>query len=250
MINKQIIDPFGIPVIQYDLECGEDLNKWLIDRAYTLDNYAEHNRDKIKGYHPKGTKFNENSESFIGAHTPPFNRSHMFPGFPEILVHNILDCVYDFSQHFGIELLPPESIMFYIERCWSTITKPHDKIDGHNHVTHTFSCAYYPDWEEAHGGIWFQRGKHPDAHVFFKEGAGANEQITVLPKTGSLIMFPSYIMHGTEQNNAGRDRISYSFDIGEIGSYYKLPPIALVEHMWKEFNNKLHDMKIMEALSK
>ena len=250
MINKQIIDPIGIPLIRYDLECGEDINKWLIDRAYTLDNYAEHNRDKIKGPNPKGTKFNENSESFIGAHTLPFNRSHMFPGFPEILIHKILDCTYDFAQHFGVELLSSETIRFYIERCWPTITKPKDRIGGHNHITHTFSCSYYPDWDEAHGGMRIYRGKHKDVHVFFDKDVGEHENITVLPKTGSLIMFPSYIRHGTERNNAGRDRISYSFDIGEIGAHYKLPPTGLVDDLWKEFSNTLHDMKIMEALSK
>jgi uncharacterized protein (TIGR02466 family) len=250
MINKQIIDPIGIPLIQYDLECGEDLNKWLIDRAYTLDNHSEHNRDKINGLHPKGTKYNEDSESFIGAHTIPFNRSHMFPGFPEILIQKIIDCVYDFAQHFGVELRSPEAIMFYIERCWSTITKPHDKIEGHNHLSHTFSCSYYPDWEETHGGIWFQRVRHQEAHSVFRRDKGANEQITILPKTGSLLMFPSYVIHGTEPNSAGRDRISYSFDIGEIGLEYKLPPLELVQRIWKGFENCLHDMKITEALSK
>ena len=112
----------------------------FIKTLFICNTFVQNN--EIDGMNPRGTKFNQHKESYIGAHTPPFNRCHMFPGFPQIFLEEMLHCVYDFAKHCGIELRSPSACMFYIERGWSTITKPNDTIDGHTHITHTISSAY------------------------------------------------------------------------------------------------------------
>jgi len=245
---KTIIDPLGFPLIQYKLECADKVNDILIEQAYIMNKFVDENHKNIFGMNPKGTKYNNDKDSYIGAHTPPFNRCHMFPGFPVEFLEELLHCVYDFAKHCGVELRQPSSCMFYVERGWSTITKPGDIIDGHTHITHTFSSAYYPNWKEGQGGIWFQRRKHDDDHSMYEKFKGANEQVAFQPVAGSVFLFPSWIPHGTLKNESDEDRISYSFDIGEVGLDYKLPPTSLIENMWKEFDNDLTNIGLMEVL--
>ncbi len=82
MPSKTIFDPLDFQLVQYKLDCSDEVNQYLIDYAYKLDTFAQNN--EIDGMNPRGTKYNQDKESYIGAHTPPFNRCHMFPGFPQI----------------------------------------------------------------------------------------------------------------------------------------------------------------------
>ncbi len=246
MPSKTIFDPLDFQLVQYKLDCSDEVNQYLIDYAYKLDTFAQNN--EIDGMNPRGTKYNQDKESYIGAHTPPFNRCHMFPGFPQIFLEEMLHCVYDFAKHCGIELRSPSACMFYIERGWSTITKPNDTIDGHTHITHTFSSAYYPSWEEDQGGIWFQAKKDQDDHSIYEKSKGKNEQVCIKPETGSLFLFRSWTPHGTLPNKSEKDRVSYSFDFGEVGLDYKMPPVELLQGMWNDFYKNLDDIGLREAL--
>jgi len=253
VIKRQIHEPFGHRVGVYDLGCSPSVNKWLIDRAYILDKFSRENADVFKKI-PGGemgvrTKYNDNHESFIGAHTWIMNRCHNFPGFPQELLGKIITCVYDYAKYIGMALNTKSNCALYMERCWSTITKPGDVIKGHNHTRHTFSSAYYPNLLPEQGNLWIDRGEPYDHPVLYELNKGPAERIQMEIKTGQFIIFPSVVLHGTEPNNSKEDRISYSFDFNSIGYAYQLPPPNLVNEAWQDFNLTLANIGLTEALS-
>jgi ectoine hydroxylase-related dioxygenase (phytanoyl-CoA dioxygenase family) len=40
---------------------------------------------------------------------------------------------------------------------------------------------------------------------------------SVPPKTGMLLIFPSWLVHNVTRNNSGEDRISFAFDVKVSG---------------------------------
>ena len=252
VIKRQIHEPFGYRVGVYDLDCTPSVNQWLTKRAYTLDKFSRENADVFKKI-PGGetgvrTKYNDNNESFIGAHTWIMNRSHNFPGFPQELLGKIMTCTYDYAKYIGASLKAPSNCALYIERCWSTITKPGDVIKGHNHARHMFSSAYYPNLLPKQGNLWFDRGDPHNHSILYEPNKGPAERIQMEIKTGQFVIFPSVVLHGTQPNKSDEDRISYSFDFEPIGYDYKLPPSNLVQSAWQDFNSTILDIGLTEAL--
>lgn len=253
VIQRQVYEPFDFKVAVYDLGCEPSINPWLVKRAYTLDKFSQENTDVFKKIPGADmgvrTKYNDNNESYIGAHTWVMNRIHNFPGFPQELLGKIITCVYDYAKHVGASLKSPDNCMLYIERCWSTITKPGDVIKGHNHSRHMFSSAYYPSHTPDQGDLWFDRGDPYNHPVLYAPNKGPAERSHIKVKKGQFVIFPSVALHGTDVNNSKEDRISYSFDFDAIGFDYKLPPANIVQDAWKGFNNTIMDIGLMEALS-
>jgi uncharacterized protein (TIGR02466 family) len=238
----------------YDIDCSPSVNKWLIDRAYILDKFSRENADVFKKI-PGGemgvrTKYNDNHESFIGAHSWVMNRCHNFPEFPQELLRKILTCVYDYAKYIDMAFNTKSNSALYVERCWATITKPGDVIKGHNHAVHIFSSVYYPNLLPEQGNLWIDRGDPLyNDRIIYETNKGPAERIQMESKTGQFIIFPSIILHGTEPNNSKEDRISYSFDFDSIGYAYKLPPPNLVNEAWQDFNLTLANIGLTEALS-
>ena len=253
VIKRQIYEPFGFQVGVYDLGCNQSINPWLVKNAYTLDKFSRENTDafwEVPGANMGvRTKYNDNNESFIGAHTWIMNRIHNLPGFPDELLGKIMTCTYDYAKYIGASLKAPDNCMLYIERCWSTITKPGDVIKGHNHSRHMFSSAYYPSHTPDQGDLWFDRGDPYDAHVLYDPNKGPAERSQIKVKQGQFVIFPSIALHGTNVNKSTKDRISYSFDFDAVGFDYKLPPVKIVKDAWHGFNTTLVKIGLTEALS-
>ena len=253
VIKRQIYEPFGFRIGVYDLDCHHSINQWLVERAYTLDKFSREHEGTF--WEVPGadmgvrTKYNDNKESFIGAHTWIMNRCHNFPGFPEELLGKIMTCTYDYAKYVGASLKSPENCMLYLERGWSTITKPGDAIKGHNHSRHMFSSAYYPSHSPEQGDLWFDRGDPYEHFLLYEPNRGPSERSHIKVKPGQFVIFPSVAMHGTDVNKSTKDRISYSFDIDPVGLDYKLPPTKIVEDAWHDFNTTITKIGLTEALS-
>ena len=254
VIKRQIHEPFGYRVGVYDLDCTPSTNQWLIEKAYILDKFSRENAGVFKKI-PGGetgvrTKYNDNNESFIGAHTWIMNRCHNFPGFPQELLGKIMTCTYDYAKYIGVRFPTPSNCALYIDRGWSTITKPGDVIKGHNHAVHTFSSAYYPNLLPKQGNLWIDKGNNATTDgIIYNVNKGPADRIQMEIKAGQFIIFPSAILHGTNKNKSEEDRISYSFDFNPIGYDYHLPPPNLVDKAWEEFNSTLKDIGLTEVLS-
>jgi Flp pilus assembly protein TadD len=97
--------------------------------------------------------------------------------------------------------------------CWSVQLKQHGFHVNHIHPEGWLSSAYYVatpsethDAEEQSGWIKFGEPALPVP--------GAGPAFTVQPKPGRLVLFPSYMWHGTTAIHGTEPRLTLAFDVG------------------------------------
>jgi uncharacterized protein (TIGR02466 family) len=123
-----------------------------------------------------------------------------------------------------------ENIGHEIRNFWVNIFEPKKNAymppsNPHVHNGYFLSCVYYPKVSKNCGNLIFI---HPENCVDLtipKKYLNAPGNITssrwcVTPKQGTLVVFPSWLMHYVEENRGDEDRISMAFNIS-------LPPIDL-----------------------
>ncbi len=94
---------------------------------------------------------------------------------------------------------------------WGTILRPGGEVGAHIHAPNWMSGVYYPDFtgnpDDGREGA-FGIGVLPE------ELGGDAEPLQVFtPRTGRLILFPSYLWHATLPFGGEEDRISFAFDL-------------------------------------
>ena len=101
-----------------------------------------------------------------------------------------------------------------IPQMWINVNKKNDWNIIHSHGQYTLSGTYYVKVPEDSGKIVF-RDPRPAAinNNFFVNRFDKGEFRRIKPVEGLLILFPSYLDHFVEPNNADEDRISISFDV-------------------------------------
>ncbi len=93
---------------------------------------------------------------------------------------------------------------------WGTILRAGGEVGAHIHAPNWMSGVYYPDFAEEEGGAFAigvlpgELGEPDLPHRVFR------------PRTSRMILFPSYLWHGTLPF-AGADRISFAFDLVPAG---------------------------------
>jgi uncharacterized protein (TIGR02466 family) len=108
-----------------------------------------------------------------------------------------------------------------IDNSWVNINKKHNFNAPHDHSYGLFSGVYYVKAEQYMGDIVFMnpcssQGICIDSHII-KTSNPFNSNISRLtPKTGMLILFPTWVKHYTEPNQTEEDRISISFNTSVI----------------------------------
>lgn len=100
---------------------------------------------------------------------------------------------------------------------WFNINNREGYNKRHTHPGSFFSAVFYVKAPTNCGDIVFLR---PDSLVdywlrtYFKENDVFYSHSTYTPKENSLIIFPSWLMHGVEPNQTDENRISIAFNIG------------------------------------
>lgn len=103
-----------------------------------------------------------------------------------------------------------------ISNMWTTIYPKEGYVPYHIHSNYRWSGVFYAKAEPDCGEIIFQdpawvtktmtQGCNPDLNPYFTV-------YKVLPVTGNLILFPSWLPHSTAPNRSGEDRIIVSFNL-------------------------------------
>jgi len=107
---------------------------------------------------------------------------------------------------------------FYISCMWANISKSKNRHALHLHANSYFSGVLYLDAPASPGNIGFKDPRAASEMLSFdyKPGSMFKERtIEIEPKTGRMLIFPSWLYHGTRPGNFNDDenRISLSFNI-------------------------------------
>ena len=112
-----------------------------------------------------------------------------------------------------------ESQLVKITSMWSIINKKEAFNERHHHGGSALSAAYYVKAEPDSGEIVFfdPRQAYVFSHPISNKVNNINAQVqSVTPKTGTLILFPSYLEHKVNPNKSNKERIVISFNVSLI----------------------------------
>jgi uncharacterized protein (TIGR02466 family) len=106
----------------------------------------------------------------------------------------------------------------YISCMWANISKSKNRHALHLHANSYFSGVLYLDAPASPGNIGFKDPRAASEMLSFdyKPGSIFKERtIEIEPKTGRMLVFPSWLYHGTKSGNFNDDenRISLSFNV-------------------------------------
>lgn len=106
-----------------------------------------------------------------------------------------------------------------IQNIWININPPGAYNDLHHHLGSVLSGVYYVDANDHQGNIQFERTDGAEYHIptqVEKETYYTCTRATYAAKTGALYVFPSWLKHSVQGNRSNTDRISISFNYGEV----------------------------------
>jgi uncharacterized protein (TIGR02466 family) len=124
------------------------------------------------------------------------------------------------TKLFSEEVLGIKKDDLKISGMWSNVHTLGSKHHYHQHPNSFVSGVYYPDFTQCEdiGKIVFvdpRQAKNMVYADFVKSSCISNRNIWVTPEPGLLLLFPSWLEHGTEpfrSNNSSDVRISVSFN--------------------------------------
>jgi len=93
---------------------------------------------------------------------------------------------------------------------WFTSTKNKQFIPPHTHRGKDMSGVYYLQTNGKDGNLnLYNPITALDTTYYIKN----KKDVSIIPEEGQLILFPSWLLHGTVTNETQSNRISFSFDI-------------------------------------
>jgi uncharacterized protein (TIGR02466 family) len=105
----------------------------------------------------------------------------------------------------------------WLTSSWVNFCEPGGFQDFHNHANSILSGCYYLQADDSQPGLTFKKIQI-DSHPFFSTYTTVNlphkaTKIELKVRTGSLIVFPSFMVHGHETNNTSKTRIGLAFNV-------------------------------------
>ena len=200
MNQRNVYELFPDPIFHYKLENYKQINKELLNYILELQ---------------KKDKKGNNRSNRGGWHSPNFDLVN--PGPPI----NFINSFKDFLKHIiedeiGWEYIPNKQ---RVVAMWAIINKKNSYNVKHNHQNCYLSSAYYIKKPENSGDITFYDPKESKTYRFPEVEKHTNysaESVTIKPKEGDLLIFPSYLYHDVGVNLSDEERIVVSFNI-DIG---------------------------------
>lgn len=109
-----------------------------------------------------------------------------------------------------------EQFDYYHTRGWLNRLKPGQHLPLHGHGSSRISLTYYINAPEScgdlilvdpRGGVNWEKGN---------DGVMGTKYNRIKPTTGSLVFFPSFVLHSVDYNQSNQERISVTTDIVTI----------------------------------
>jgi uncharacterized protein (TIGR02466 family) len=189
-------DWFPTPIWHFTVDNYQNLNSILLPE---ID--AEQQRDR------EGEKWS----NLLGWHS--VNNLHerdRFSEFTQIIHKNVLEVAtflrWDL-QKFSVS----------ITTCWAIVNGKLASNSVHNHPNSILSGVYYLKVPDNCGGIFFSDPR-PASQMLIPPVTEFNlwtfPKVSYKPHEGTMLLFPSWLLHGVEMNMSEETRICLSFNIG------------------------------------
>ncbi|MBM3535345.1 MAG: hypothetical protein FJX60_20200 [Alphaproteobacteria bacterium] len=144
---------------------------------------------------------------------PKLHEDPAFHGFTEFILRTV-------GERFSA--LHYESSPMAITGVWANVNQPGYSHRIHAHSNNFISGVYYVTAPEKAGGIVFHdpRKQHQVLLPTVTKPTEMNSTMTRLPSVeGQAILFPSWLEHYTERNEADVPRISIAFNLMLVGNF-------------------------------
>ncbi len=115
--------------------------------------------------------------------------------------------VAQYLNDIGIEHHDP----YHIDNSWFTSTTNGQYAHLHSHGGSDISGVYYISTNSRDGNIYFHSPHYVSENNYMIAHLDMARQIT--PKKGMIVLWPSFLMHGTRINETNHNRISMSFNL-------------------------------------
>ena len=193
-IQKEELDLFPTPVSLYDLShldmgiISEVIETIPKEEFYLVDNGQ--------------TDFNTNS--FILNHPDLFD-----------LKDSIEQCLNDYSIRLGVDNI-------VVQNSWSSITEIGGRLELHRHEGCVISGVFYPKFNEPVSPLIVKSpiSQNQMFEIYNPESNVQNTHHynTIVPQSGMLVLFPSWLEHKTEVEIGRRIIISFNCTYGWIAN--------------------------------
>ena len=110
-----------------------------------------------------------------------------------------------------IKAPPPKVREFKIMQSWVTQTLKGEHAHVHTHGSCDLSGSYYIQTNGQDGNIFFKSPNKLTGNSWMFEHMP--ELAAYKPQVGKLLLFPSWLEHGVQENRTDHERISLSFNI-------------------------------------
>lgn len=203
---------FPTPIYVHEPNNQTSLIQNELDSCYE---YAINDDSELFSSFSLGIDRDESSRSLF------FNRRNMFektplPIFKEFIVEHVKNYVHSTQWTWAFDPQSPWNGNINIFDCIFYRTSEHDFRDEHTHPHHHISGVYYYKFNKDHGSIYFKNPVQTIANCQFPEGNKTPSKIEVEPAQGTLILFPSWLSHGTNVSNTKDERVTVVFNVDLI----------------------------------
>jgi uncharacterized protein (TIGR02466 family) len=188
-------DWFPTPIWHFVLDDYPSLNAVLLQEIQ-----AEQQRD------PKGEQWS----NILGWHSAnDLHQRECFAEFTQIINANVLEVAT--CLHWDLQKIALE-----IRSCWAIVNGKMASNSVHNHPNSILSGVYYLQAPADAGVISFGDPRSAAQMLVppLKEfSLWTLPKISYQPQAGTMLLFPSWLLHGVEMNRSDDVRISLSFNI-------------------------------------
>lgn len=200
-----------------------EIKKWFGHAIFItkLDNYKELNRNIKelinKDVKPTNSQFARTTD--VRPDTPLQEITDNLQHHPHFanLFEELQKQIHIFlkAHHYRMDIFDT-----YITKAWATFSTRGQHISNHKHTSSHFSLVYYVEAEDQ-GNVMFEAEEAaktgmyiPSTDAYYSKWENINfASVTYPSETGGLLIFPSHLLHRTEENQKDRPRISISADI-------------------------------------
>lgn len=204
-LNLFPILPIPVAGAELPIEKAEEVRKVLVPKFQKME--QEDNRPP-----------EERVEYSQDAYTSYGSGGQQIVSHPEVEQVSIF--ISSVVQTYATDILGmPEKPTVYFNDSWFTINRKYSFHPAHDHLPGVISGVYYVQAEEDDAPLTFHDlNKEGGWIVSDLKGAVFNEFTSrtwkLIPKTGRLVLFPSYVRHSVDQHLLDRERITISFNCG------------------------------------